>query len=132
MFSFYAMNISYEILKMSWLSNELFSQYAGVANFRANMHHVFIQAQVDTKHRWSKLPYVVTPEDILVVVKQWLAKWMKDAGTRPSIPVPPVTDMGVGPSQAPQNEPLEERNEQDELEQSGDNQGGDDEGDEAE
>ena len=41
-FTFYAMNISYEILKMSWLSNELFSQYAGVANFKAAMHNVFI------------------------------------------------------------------------------------------
>ena len=61
-FSFYSMNISYEILKTSWLSNELFSQYAGVANFRADIHHVFIQARADSKHKWSKLPYMVNEE----------------------------------------------------------------------
>ena len=68
-FSFYALNISYEILKTPRLSNELFSQYAGVANFKADMHHVFIQAHTDNKHKWLKLPYVVTPKYILVVVQ---------------------------------------------------------------
>ena len=58
-FAFYAMNISYEILKTPQLSNELFSQYAGVANFKADMHNVFIQARADTKHTYWKLPYVV-------------------------------------------------------------------------
>ena len=66
-FTFYSMSISYEILKMMWLSNELFSQYAGTANFRADMHHVFIQARADKNHKWSKLPYVVNEEDILAV-----------------------------------------------------------------
>ena len=96
--TFYAMNISYEILKTPRLSNELFSQYAGVANFRADMHHVFIQARVDNKHKWLKFPYVVNKEDILVVFKQWPAEWLKDAGTKPNIPVPPVTNVGAGPS----------------------------------
>ena len=98
-FAFYAINISYEILKTSRLSNELFSQYVGVANFKADMHNVFIQARADDKHACWKLPYVVNKEDILAVVQQWPAEWMKDAGTRPSIPVPPVTDVGAGPSQ---------------------------------
>ena len=49
-FSFYSMNISYEILKTTRLSNELFSQYAVVANFKADMHNVFIQARTDDKH----------------------------------------------------------------------------------
>ena len=68
-FAFYAMNISYEILQTPRLSNELFSQYDGVANFRADMHHIFIQARADKKHKWFKLPYVVNEEDILAVVK---------------------------------------------------------------
>ena len=49
-FAFYSMSISYEILKTPRLSNELFSQYAGVANFKADMHNVFIQARADNKH----------------------------------------------------------------------------------
>ena len=49
-FSFYSMGISYEILKTPRLSNELFSQYDGVANFKADMHNVFIQARADKKH----------------------------------------------------------------------------------
>ena len=48
-FSFYMMSISYEIVKTPRLSNELFSQYDGVANFRADMHNVFIQAHADQK-----------------------------------------------------------------------------------
>ena len=68
-FAFYVMNISYEILKTPRLSNELFSQYIGVANFKADMHNVFIQAHADDKHTWWKLPCVVTEEDILTVVQ---------------------------------------------------------------
>ena len=49
-FTFYSMSISYEILKTPRLSNELFYQYAGVANFKADMHNVFIQARADNKH----------------------------------------------------------------------------------
>ena len=41
-FTFYTLNISYEILKTPSLSNELFSQYAGVSKFNADMHNVFI------------------------------------------------------------------------------------------
>ena len=48
-FSFYMMSISYETVKTPRLSNELFSQYDGVANFRADMHNVFIQARADKK-----------------------------------------------------------------------------------
>ena len=82
------MNISYEILKTPRLSNYLFSQYAGVANFKADMHNVFIQAHTDKKHTCWKLPYMVKQEDIIVVVQQWPTKWMKDVGTRPNILVP--------------------------------------------
>ena len=110
-FAFYALNISYEILKTLWLSNELFSQYAGVANLRADMHHVFIEAHADNKHKWSKLPYVVNKED---------------AGTQPSIPIPPVTNVDAGPSQMQQNDPLEESEEQSESQENEGDQGGED------
>ena len=58
-FAFYSMNITYETLKTPRLSNELFSQYTGVADFKADMHNVFIQACADNKHTWWKLPYMV-------------------------------------------------------------------------
>ena len=67
-FTFYAMNLSYEILRTPWLSKELFSQYAGVANFKADMHNVFIQARAHDKHACWNLPYVVNQEDIIAVV----------------------------------------------------------------
>ena len=63
------MSISYEIMKTPRLSNELFSQYDGVAHFSADMHHIFIQAHTDQKHQWFKLPYVVTKEYILAVIQ---------------------------------------------------------------
>ena len=111
MFTFYSMSISYEILKTSRLTNELFSQYDGAVNFRADMHHLFIQARMDKKHQWFKLAHVVTREDILAVVQQWSAEWLKDTGTKPNIPVPPVTNVGIGPSQTHQNDPLKESEE---------------------
>ena len=97
-FAFYAMSISYEIVKTPQLSNELFSQYEGVANFRADMHNVFIQACADQKKACWNFPYVVTKDDILSVIQQWSAEWLKDAGTNPSIPIPSVTNVGAGPS----------------------------------
>ena len=97
-FTFYAMSISYEIVKTPRLSNELFSQYDGVAKFRADMHNVFIQARADQKKACWKLPYVVTKEDILAVIQQWMAEWLKDEGTNPNIPIPPITNVGTGPS----------------------------------
>ena len=78
---------------------ELFSQYDGVANFRDDMHNVFIQDHADQKKTCWKLPYVVTKDDILVVIQQWPAEWLKDKGTKPNIPIPPVTNVGAGPSQ---------------------------------
>ena len=98
-FAFYGMSIQYKILRTPRLTNELFSQYEAVANFSADMHHVFIQARVDPTHQWFKLPYVVTKEDILGIVQKWLADWLKDAGKKPTIPVPPVTNMGAGTNQ---------------------------------
>ena len=43
---------------------------------------------------------------------------MKDVGTRTNTPIPPVTDVGIGPSQPQQNDPLEESEELDESQQS--------------
>ena len=105
LFAFYTMSISYEIVKTPRLSNELFSQYDGVATFRADMHNVFIQARADKNKACWNLPYVVTKEDILAVVQQWSADWLKDAGTNPNIPIPLVTNVGAGPSQTQQQDP---------------------------
>ena len=57
---------------------------------------------------------------------------MKDAGTKPNIPIPLVTNVGAGPSQTQQNDPLEESEEQSDSQQSEGDQGGDDEDEEAE
>ena len=125
-FSFYMMSISYEITKTPCLSNELFSQYEGAAHFSANIHHIFIQARADQKHQWFKLPYVVTKEDILAIVQQWPTEWLKDVGTKPTIPVPSVTNVGAGPSHTQQQDPPEDSEEQTESQQSESDQGGDD------
>ena len=90
------------------------------------MHHIFIQARADQKHQWFKLPYVVAKADILAVVQQWPAEWLKDAGTKPTIPVPSVTNVGAGPSHTQQQDPPEDSEEQTESQQSESDQGGDD------
>ena len=57
---------------------------------------------------------------------------MKDAGTKPNIPVPPVTNVGIGPSHTQQQGPLEDSEEQTESQQNDSNQGGEGETDEEE
>ena len=131
-FSFYMMNIQYEIAKTPRLSNELFSHYDGAATFSADMHHTFIQACADQKHQWFKLPYVVTEGDIQEVVQHWTAEWLKDVGKKPHILVPIVTNMGAGPSHMQQQGPLEENEKQTKSQQNDRNQGGEGETDEEE
>ena len=111
-FSFYMMSISYEIAKTPRLTNELFSQYDGAANFRADMHHIFIQACADKKHQWFKLPYVVNEEDIRAFIQQWPTEWLEDVGKKPNIPTPPVTNVGEGPSQTQQQDPPQDSEDQ--------------------
>ena len=68
-FVFYAMIIHYEIVWTPQITNEVFSQYEGVAHFSANMHNVFIQARADPQWQCFKLPYVVTEPDIRRIVQ---------------------------------------------------------------
>ena len=63
-FVFYAMSLHYEILRTPRLTNEVFSQYEGIAHFSADMHHVFLQARAEPQRQCFKLPYVVTELDI--------------------------------------------------------------------
>ena len=56
-----------------------------------------------------------------------VAEWMDEGRrTRPDILVPLVTDVGIGPSQPQQNDPLEESEEHDESQQNEGDHGGDD------
>ena len=55
---------------------------------------------------------------------------MKDAGTKPNIPIPPVTNVGTDPSQTEQQDLPEDSKEKSESQQSDSDQGGDREDDE--
>ena len=115
---------------LATLTNEVFSQYEGVAHFSADMHHVFIQARADPQRQCFKLPYVVTEPDIRWIVQLWLAEWLKDLGKKPSIPVPPATNIGAGTSQAQQQSPLENSEDPSDSQINDNGQGGDSEQDE--
>ncbi len=101
MFTFYSINITYEILRTLRLSSELFVQYNIVATFKATMHNILIQARADKRNQWWTFPYMVNQEDILAVVEKWLDEWMKYVKPKTDIPVPPVKEVGEGPSQPP-------------------------------
>ena len=49
-----------------------------------------------------------------MVIQQWPEEWLKDAGTKPTIPVPLVTNLGIGPSHTQKQNPPEESEEQNE------------------
>ena len=126
-FIFYAMSIHYDIVRTPQLTNEVFSQYEGVAHFSADMHHVFIQARADPQRQCFKLPYVVTKPDIRRIVQQWLAEWLKDLGKKPSILVPPATNIRASTSQAQQQIPLEDSEDPSDSQINDNGQGGDSE-----
>ena len=102
------------------------------ATFSIDMHYNFIQACADPTHQWFKLPYVVTEVDIQAVFQHWPVEWLKDVGKKPHIPVPIVTNVGVGPSNTQQQAPLEDSEEQTESEQNDSIQGGGEETEEDE
>ena len=124
MFIFYAMSIHYEIVRTPRLTNEVFSQYEGVAHFSADMHHVFMQARADPQRQCHKLPYIVTEPDIRRIVQHWPAEWLKDLGKNPSIPVPPATNIDTSTSQAQQKNLSEESEDLSDSQVDADGQGG--------
>lgn len=54
----------------------LFTQYHGVANFKVDIHNVYIQAKKDANGIWYEFPYLVTEQDYFSVISNWSSMWL--------------------------------------------------------
>lgn len=46
-----------------------------VADFKADMHHVYICACKDPEQKWSTLPFIGIDEAIFAILDTWPLKW---------------------------------------------------------
>lgn len=58
-----------------WLSPTMFEQLSRYAEFKADFHHVYIQAQKDLEKKWFDLPYLDNDDTISKVIKSWPTEW---------------------------------------------------------
>lgn len=58
------------------LSLFLFQEYRSIAKFKAYFCHVYICAKRDYKEVWYELPYLVTREDILLIITRWYSNFL--------------------------------------------------------
>lgn len=45
------------------------------ANFKVDMHNIYIRAQKNPAKQWTKLPFVATNDAIFIVLETWPPEW---------------------------------------------------------
>jgi len=58
-----------------WLSQIVYNTLQSVAEFKVNMHNVYIQAWKDPAWQWVKLPFIATHDAIFEVMTTWPLEW---------------------------------------------------------
>jgi len=53
------------------LSPVLFQEYHSITDFKAYFHHAYIHAKKYLEEVWYELPYLVSKEDILLIIRKW-------------------------------------------------------------
>jgi hypothetical protein len=53
----------------------LVETYTPVARFRADQHHIYIQAKKDLREEWVQTKYKITKEDIHLIMQDWDPEW---------------------------------------------------------
>lgn len=78
------------------LSPSLYKQYCNIVDFKVDFHRIYVKERKDRTRTWHPFPYLVTEDDLLVVVQCWSEEWM----TPPSedIEIAKGTPQDAGPS----------------------------------
>ena len=61
-------NIRQWINQQPYLSTEIYDSVKNIANFKADMHHVYIWMRKDPEQTWTTLPFIAIDEDIFAVL----------------------------------------------------------------
>jgi len=56
------------------LSPTMHNSLQSFADFKANMHNIYIKARKDPVKQWTKLPFVATDDAIFTVLETWPPK----------------------------------------------------------
>lgn len=57
------------------LSNEIYESMKNIAEFKADMHCIYIRACKDPTRAWTSLPFVASDDVVDAVVDTWPPKW---------------------------------------------------------
>ena len=57
------------------LSLTVYNTLQSVAEFKADMHNVYIQVRKDLAWAWEKLPFITTDHEIFEVMASWYLEW---------------------------------------------------------
>lgn len=57
------------------LKNEVYENMKHIAEFKEDMHHVYIRAWKDPSQTWTPLQFIVTNDIVHNIVEAWPASW---------------------------------------------------------
>lgn len=64
-------NVWQWITQQPHLSNEIYNSVKHIAEFKADMHFIYIQAHKDPDQMWTAFPFLAIDEAIDVVLDTW-------------------------------------------------------------
>lgn len=53
----------------------MYSSLQSFADFKEDMHNVYIKARKDSAQTWTKLPFIAIDDDIFFMLDSWPAEW---------------------------------------------------------
>lgn len=57
------------------MSPMIYNNFQSTTEFKADMHHLYIQAWKDLEQSWVILPFMATDEEIYAVLAVWPLEW---------------------------------------------------------
>lgn len=69
------MNLRMGINRKSWLLPTIYNNLQSFAEFKANLHNIYIRACKDLAKKWSELSFVAIDDVIFDVLETWPPEW---------------------------------------------------------
>jgi len=74
-FSFYVMNIDYNIKKTPRLIENIIAKYNNIARFKVGMHYIYIHPIRDPERQWLVTSFKLTNEEVDQIIGEWEEAW---------------------------------------------------------
>ena len=69
------MNLRMGINRKSRLSPTIYNNLQSFAEFKADLHSIYIRAHKDSAKQWRELPFVATDVVIFNILETWTPEW---------------------------------------------------------